>query len=60
MSPMARILFDYGASHSSSLHPVRELGLEVNTLEKPLYVSSPLGSIVSVDLIYWGYELRDF
>ena len=54
----AKILFDYGASHSFIVAScVRELGLEVETLEKPMYVSSPLGtkvsvvSVVSVDLI---------
>ena len=35
-----------------------ELGLEVETLEKPLYVSSPIGTRVSVDLICQGYELE--
>ena len=55
----ARILFDYGALHSFIIAScVRELGLEVETLEKLLYVSSPLGTRVSVDLIYWGYELE--
>ena len=45
-------LFDSGASHSFiAASCVRELGLEVETLEKPLYVSSPLGTRVSVDLI---------
>ena len=37
---------------------VKGLGLEVKTLEKPLYVSSPLGTRVSVDLICRGYELE--
>ena len=37
---------------------MRELGLEVETLEKPLYVSSPLGTRVSVDLICRGCELE--
>ena len=37
---------------------VRELGLEVETLEKPLYVSSFLGTRVSVDLICRGWELE--
>ena len=46
-----RVLFDSGASH---------LGLEVETLEKPLYVSSPLGTRVSLDLICRGYELKIF
>ena len=35
-----------------------ELGLEVETLEKPLYVSSPLGTMVSVDMICRGCELK--
>ena len=39
---------------------MRELGLEVETLEKPLYVSSPLGTRVSVDLICRGCELVIF
>ena len=55
----ARILFDSGASHSFIVAScVRELGLEVETLEKQLYVSSPLGTRVSVDLICRGYELE--
>ena len=37
---------------------MRELGLEVETLEKLLYVNSPLGTRVSVDLIFWGCELE--
>ena len=37
---------------------MRELVLEVETLEKPLYVSSPLGTRVSLDLICRGYELE--
>ena len=39
---------------------MRELGLEVETLEKPLCVSSPIGTRVSVDLIYRGCELEIF
>ena len=39
---------------------MRELGLEVETLEKTLYVSSPLGTRVSVDLICQGWELEIF
>ena len=55
----ARVLFDLGASHSFIVASVvRELGLEVETLEKPLYVSSPPGSRVSVDLICWGCKLK--
>ena len=37
---------------------MRELGLEVETLEKPLDVSSPLGTRVSVGLICRGCELE--
>ena len=37
---------------------MRELGLEVETLEEPLYVSSPRGTRVSVDLICRGCELE--
>ena len=48
----ARILFDSGASHSFiAASCVKEFGLEVKTLEKPLHVSSPLGTRVSVDMI---------
>ena len=55
----ARILFDFGASHSFiATSCVRELGLEVEALEKMLYVSSPLGTRVSVDLICRGCELE--
>ena len=39
----ARVLFDSGASHSFIVASVmRELGLEIETLEEPMYVSSPL------------------
>ena len=52
-------MFDSGASHSFIIASrVRELGLEVETLEKPLYVNSPLGTIVSVDMICRGCELE--
>ena len=48
----AKVLFDYGASYSFiAASCVRELGLEVETLEKQLYVSSPLGTRASIDLI---------
>ena len=54
----ARILFDYGASHSFIVAScVKELGLKVETLETPLHVSSPLGTRVSVYLICWDCEL---
>ena len=53
------MLFDYGASHSFiAASCVRELGLEVETLEKPLYVSFPLGTRVSIDMICGGCELE--
>ena len=55
----ARILFDPGASHSFiAASYARGLGLEVETLEKLLYASFPLGTRVSVDLICRGYELE--
>ena len=48
----ARVLFDSGASHSFiSILCVKDLGLEVETLEKPLHVSSPLGTRVKIDKI---------
>ena len=37
---------------------VKCLSLEVETLEKPLYVSSPLGTRVSLNLICCGCELE--
>ena len=50
-----RLLFDSGAPYSFiAASCVLQLGLE-----KPLYVSSPLGTSVSVDLICWvGCELE--
>ena len=55
----ARILFDSGASHSFiAASCVKELGLEVKTLEKSLLVSSPLGTRVSVDMICRDCELK--
>ena len=54
-----RVLFDYGVSHSFVVAScVKDLGLEVETLEKPLYVNSPLGTRVSVDKICWDCELE--
>ena len=48
----ARVLFNYGASHSFiTTLAIRDLSLEVETLEEPLCVSSPLGTRVSIDLI---------
>ena len=37
---------------------MKELGLEVETLEKSLHVSSPLGTRVRVDQICRDYELE--
>ena len=37
---------------------MKGLGLEVENLEKPMYVSSPLGTRVSVDHICRDYELE--
>ena len=37
---------------------MRELGLEVETLEKSFYVSSPLGTRVSMDMICRGCKLE--
>ena len=55
----ARVLFDSGASHSFIVAScVKELGLEVKSLEKPLHVSSPLGTRVSVDMICQDCELE--
>ena len=56
---LARVLFDSGASHSFiATSVVRELGLEVETLEEPLYASSSLGIRVSVDMICQGCKLE--
>ena len=48
----ARVLFDSGASYSFiDASVVIELGLEVEALEEPLYVSSPLGIRVRIGMI---------
>ena len=39
---------------------MRELGLEVETLEEPLYVSYPQGIRVSIDMICRGCEIEIF
>ena len=53
------MLFDYGASHSFiAASVVIELGLEVETLEEPLYVSSPLGIRARIGMICQGCELE--
>ena len=55
----ARVLFDSGASHSFiAVSVVIELGLEVETLEEPLYVSSPLGIRARIGMICRGCELE--
>ena len=55
------MLFDFGASHSFiAASVVIELSLEVETLEEPLYVNSPLGIRVRarIGMICQGYELE--
>ena len=55
----ARVLFDSGASHSFIVASiVIELGLEVEALEEPLYVSSPLGIRARIGMICRGCELE--
>ena len=56
---MGRIFFYSNALHSFiAASCVRELGLGFETFEKTLYVSSPLGTRVSVDMICRGWELK--
>ena len=53
------MLFDSGASHSFiTVSAVIELGLKVEALEEPLYVSSPLGIRARIGMICRGYELE--
>ena len=55
----AKILFDYGALHSFVVaSSVDVLGLEVETLDEPLHVSSPLGTRVRIDQICQDCELE--
>ena len=55
----ARVLFDSCASHSFiTASVVIELGLEVETLEEPLYVSSPLGIRAIIGMICRSFELQ--
>ena len=55
----ARVLFDSGASHSFIVAScLRVLGLEVETLDEPLHVSSPLGTRARIDWICRGCELE--
>ena len=54
-----RVLFDSGASHSFIAASVMiELGLEVEALEEPLYVSSSLGIRARIGMICRGCELE--
>ena len=51
----ARVLFDSGDSHSFiAASVVIELGLEVETLEEPMFVSSPLGIRTRIGMICQG------
>ena len=53
------MLFDSSASHSFIVASVvKELGLKVETLEEPLYVSSPLGIRVRIGMICHSCELQ--
>ena len=55
----AKILFNSSALQSFiTTSCVKELGLEVETFENSLHLSSPLGTRVSVDLICQDYELE--
>ena len=55
----ARVLFYYGASHSFiAALVVIEVGIEVETLKEPLYVSSPLGIRARIEMICRGCELE--
>ena len=55
----AKILFDYGASHSfMAASSVDVLGLEVKTLDELLHVSSSLGTRVRIDQICRDCELE--
>ena len=54
-----RVLFDSGASHSFiAASCVNVLGLKVESLEKQLHVSSPLGVRVRIDQICRNCELE--
>ena len=55
------MLFDSGVSHSFiAASVVIELGLEVEALEEPLYMSSPLGIRARIGMICRGWELEIF
>ena len=52
-------MFDSNASHSFIASScVKDMGLEVETLEEPLHASSPLGTRVSIDKICRDCELE--
>ena len=52
-------MFDSGASHTfMAASSVDVLGLEVETLDEPLYVNSPLGTKVRIDQICRNRELE--
>ena len=54
-----KILLYSGASHSFvAASSVDFIGLEVETLDEPLHVSSPLGTRVRIDQICWNCELE--
>ena len=54
----ARVLFDSGVSYSFMVAScVRVLGLEVDTLDEPLHVSSLLGTKTRIDRICRGCQL---
>ena len=57
---LTRMLFKFGCFIFMLIvvQCVKSLGLEVETLEKPLYVNSPLGTRVSVDQICRDCELE--
>ena len=53
------MLFDSSASHSFIAASIMiELGLEVETLEEPMYVSSPVGIRAMIGMICHGCELE--
>ena len=55
----AKVLFDSSASHSFiAALVVIELGFKVETLEEPLYVSSPLGIRARIGMICHDCELE--
>ena len=53
------MLFDFSASHSFiAASVVIELGLEVEALDEPSYVSSPIGIRAGIGMICSGCELQ--